>query len=72
VTRFRLSSLMLLVVIAGLTALYIVQVRTAFHREAELRARLAASEMEISRLWWNMPVQGLEGKFDSWSTQMKR
>jgi hypothetical protein len=41
--RFRLSTLMLLIVIAALSVALVVQQRRAARREAELQARLAQS-----------------------------
>jgi hypothetical protein len=45
--RFRLSTLMLLVVIAALGVALVVQHRRAARREAELEARLAESWPEL-------------------------
>jgi hypothetical protein len=42
--RFRLSTLMLLIVIAALGVAMVVQQRRAARREAELRARLAEKD----------------------------
>jgi hypothetical protein len=45
--RFRLSTLMFLVVIAALVAALVVQHDRAARREAELQAQLAAAESMI-------------------------
>ena len=44
--RFRLSTLMLLIVIAGLCVALMVQHNRAARREAELQARLHNAEIE--------------------------
>ena len=64
--RYRLSTLMLLVVIAALSITLAVQHQRAVRREAELTGKLAAMRPG-SQSWWNTNVQGLEGKFDTWS-----
>ena len=64
--RFRLSTLMLLIVIAALSLALVVQQRRAARRETELKARLAAAGMPGFQ-YWNVNVRGLEGKFDTWS-----
>ena len=48
--RFRLSTLMLLIVLAALGLALVVEYRRAARREAELYARLAAE----SRWWWSI------------------
>jgi type II secretory pathway pseudopilin PulG len=48
--RFRLSTLMLLIVIAALGVALVVQQRRAARREAELQARLNAAANTISTL----------------------
>jgi hypothetical protein len=65
--RYRLSTLMLLVVIAALSVTLAVQHQRAVRREADLRGKLAAAMRPGSQSWWNTNVQGLEGKFDTWS-----
>jgi hypothetical protein len=45
--RFRLSTLMLLVVIVGLSIALVVHQRRASRRDAELQARLNAAENKI-------------------------
>jgi hypothetical protein len=47
--RFRLSTLMLLIVITALGIGLVVQQRRAAHREAELQARLAVIESVLAR-----------------------
>ena len=49
-TRFRLSTLMLLIVIAGLCVALIVQHNRAARREAELQARLHKAEQDADFL----------------------
>ena len=46
--RFRLSTLMLLVVLAALGIALVVQYRRAARREVELQARVA----EETQWWW--------------------
>ena len=48
--RFRLSTLMLLIVIAALGTALVVQQRRAARREAELQARLAQAQPLFSKL----------------------
>jgi hypothetical protein len=48
--RFRLSTLMLLVVIAALSIAFVVQGRRAARREAELQARLSFAELTLAKL----------------------
>jgi hypothetical protein len=48
--RFRLSTAMLLIVIAALCVALVAQQRRAAHREAELRARLHRAELEADLL----------------------
>jgi hypothetical protein len=48
--RFRLSTLMLLIVIAALAVALVAQQRRAAHREAELQARLTGAESKVFML----------------------
>jgi hypothetical protein len=64
--RFRLSTLMLLVVIAALSVALTVQYHRAARREAELRAKLAEAMVPGSQSW-SKNVRGLEGKVDTFN-----
>jgi hypothetical protein len=48
--RFRLSTLMLLIVIAALCVALVVQQRQASRREAELRVRMAEKDSQVQEL----------------------
>jgi hypothetical protein len=66
--RFRLSTLMLLVVIVALTAGLVVQSNRSARRETELRARLALAESRAA--WFRFPqFADAEGTVDTWSKQ---
>ena len=63
--RFRLSTLMLLIVIAALGVAMVVQQRRAARRESELRARLAEKDALV--YWYRAYDSELKERLATWA-----
>ena len=63
--RFRLSTLMLLIVIAALGIVMVVQQRRAARREAELQARLAEKDAVVN--WYKAYDSELKERLATWA-----